>query len=197
VHSTTDEEAPARLGPWLRQRTRWFKGWLQTWAVHMRSPWRLLAELGPLGFASFQLVVGGSVLAALIHPLFLIGVAYSFASGQPMFGTDGNLVNALMWLYGASFGAGYLVSIVLGLRGLARRGLLSEAWALAFIAIHWLLLSLAAWRAVYQLLRDPYRWEKTEHGLAKSSRRARSASRALLHAVFRAEERTPRREAAE
>ena len=41
IPSTTYEEAPARLRPWLRQRTRWFKGWLQTWLVHMRSPVRL------------------------------------------------------------------------------------------------------------------------------------------------------------
>ena len=29
IPSTTYEEAPARLGPWLRQRTRWFKGWMR------------------------------------------------------------------------------------------------------------------------------------------------------------------------
>ena len=55
INSTTYEEAPARLRPWLRQRTRWFKGWMQTWAVHMRSPRALLAELGPAGFASSSL----------------------------------------------------------------------------------------------------------------------------------------------
>ena len=67
IASTTYEEAPARFGPWLRQRTRWFKGWMQTWLVHMRSPLRLARELGLPGFAVFQLLVGGTVLAALIH----------------------------------------------------------------------------------------------------------------------------------
>src|SRR6185437_5600931 len=71
IASTTHEEAPARLGAWLRQRTRWFKGWMQTWLVHMRSPYRLVRELGVPGFIAFQLVVGGSALAALVHPLFL------------------------------------------------------------------------------------------------------------------------------
>ena len=50
IASTTDEEAPAAFGPWLHQRTRWFKGWIQTFFVHMRAPRRLLAELGVKGF---------------------------------------------------------------------------------------------------------------------------------------------------
>jgi hypothetical protein len=56
--------------------------------------------------------------------------------------------------------------------GLARRGLLGEAWILALTPLYWICLSIAAWRALYQLLTEPYRWEKTEHGLARSSRLA-------------------------
>jgi len=66
IASTTYEEAPAHWRPWLRQRTRWFKGRLQTWLVHMRAPRRLLRDLGAAGFATFHLIVGGNVLAALI-----------------------------------------------------------------------------------------------------------------------------------
>jgi hypothetical protein len=61
-----------------------------------------------------------------------------------------------------------------------RRGLLSSAWILLLTPLHWLLLSLAAWRALYQLVFAPYAWEKTEHGLAKSSRRAANITRSLL-----------------
>jgi hypothetical protein len=74
----------------------------------------------------------------------------------------------------------YLTSAFLGWLGLARRGLLSAAWVLLLTPLHWLLLSLAAWRAVYQLAVAPYAWEKTEHGLAKSSRRADKLTRSLL-----------------
>src|SRR5690606_17966175 len=70
VQSSTYEEAPYRLVPWIKQRTRWFKGYLQTWAVHMRAPSRLWIELGPGGFLVFQLVIGGAVLAALVHGVF-------------------------------------------------------------------------------------------------------------------------------
>jgi hypothetical protein len=57
------------------------------------------------------------------------------------------------------------------LNGLARRGLTAHAWVIALAPWHWILLSAAAWRSVWQLCRDPYRWEKTEHGLARTSRR--------------------------
>jgi cellulose synthase/poly-beta-1,6-N-acetylglucosamine synthase-like glycosyltransferase len=167
IASTTYEEAPARLRPWLRQRTRWFKGWMQTWLVHMRAPRRLMRELGFKGFVVFQLLAGGSALAALVHPLFLIQLIWEVASA----GRTGSNAAALStsW-HAATLLIGYLASIMLALVGLKRRGLLDCAWALMLMPLYWLLLSLAAWRALDQLLRDPYRWEKTEHGLARNSR---------------------------
>jgi cellulose synthase/poly-beta-1,6-N-acetylglucosamine synthase-like glycosyltransferase len=172
IESSTYEEAPARPWPWLCQRTRWFKGWMQTWLVHVRHPLRLWRELGTAGFLTFQLVVGGSVLAALVHPLFFGMFVYAIATGKPIVGTDGTSTT-LVLLFGTAWTAGYLVTIVLALRALARRKLLSSARSLVFVWVHWLMLSLAAWRALIQLLYDPYRWEKTKHGLARSSRLAK------------------------
>ena len=171
IGSTTYEEAPARLAPWLRQRTRWFKGWMQTWLVHMRAPRRLARELGPAGFAVFQLVVGGTVLSALVHPLFVATVLarLPFADVGPSPAGIGAAASAA--LYGGVLAAGYGTSALLGLVGLARRGLVGTAWVLLLVPVHWALLSIAAWRAAWQLARDPYRWEKTPHGLARSSRR--------------------------
>ena len=162
IASTTYEEAPARLRPWLKQRTRWFKGWMQTWMVHMRQPATLLRELGPMNFAVFQLVVGGSVLAALVHGVFALAVALKVAAGG---------LAAFPILHAGALFAGYLVSAALGATGLARRGLLARAWILLLTPLYWVLLSVAAWRALIQLAVDPHRWEKTEHGLALTSRR--------------------------
>jgi cellulose synthase/poly-beta-1,6-N-acetylglucosamine synthase-like glycosyltransferase len=180
IDSTTYEEAPSHLGPWLRQRTRWFKGWMQTWLVHMRQPFRLFRDLGPPGFLTFQLIVGGNVLAALVHPLFMAGLIYSVASSAPMWRGDSVPVAILAGVYAVTAIAGYLMSAFLGWLGLSRRGLMSTAWVLFLTPLHWLLLSLAAWRALYQLIAAPYAWEKTEHGLAKSSRRAVRMARSLL-----------------
>lgn len=149
---------------------------MQTWLVHMRAPIRLLRELGPAGFITLQLVVGGTVLAALVHPLFLAALALELAAAEPSAGEDlrSGLLSAL---YGSAFIGGYFTSVILGLVGLARRRLLSTAWVLLLVPVHWLLLSLAAWQALWKLVRDPYRWDKTEHGLARTSRKARHGAR--------------------
>jgi glycosyltransferase XagB len=73
-------------------------------------------------------------------------------------------------LYGITLAAGYLASGLLGAVGLARRGLAATAWWLLLMPLHWVLLSIAAWRGLAHLIRDPYRWEKTEHGHARTSR---------------------------
>jgi cellulose synthase/poly-beta-1,6-N-acetylglucosamine synthase-like glycosyltransferase len=168
IASTTYEEAPASFCPWLRQRTRWFKGWMQTWLVHMRSPRRLVRELGLPGFAVFQLLVGGTVLAALVHAIFAAALVGQLAVGI----VDDTAAGTALGLHLPVLLAGYLVSATLGLVGLLRRRLFSCIWALLLMPLYWLLLSLAAWRALFQLVRDPYRWEKTEHGLARTSRLA-------------------------
>jgi hypothetical protein len=138
---------------------------MQTWLAHMRQPSRLLRDLGPAGFFTFQLIVGGNVLAALVHPLFMAALIYSVASGTPLWGADNATVAILAAIYGMTVVIGYLTSAFLGWLGLSRRGLLATAWVLVLTPAHWLLLSLAAWRALYQLVTAPYAWEKTEHGL--------------------------------
>ena len=168
VEATTYEEAPAQLAPWMRQRTRWFKGWIQTWLVHMRSPRRLAQDIGLPGFFAFQLMVGGNVLAALVHPIFLAAFVI-WAFGDEM-RPQSELMTAL---FGISLATGYATSALLGAIGLMRRRLIGAAWALPLIPLHWILLSVAAWRALYQSIADPYRWEKTDHGLARTSRLAR------------------------
>jgi cellulose synthase/poly-beta-1,6-N-acetylglucosamine synthase-like glycosyltransferase len=168
IASTTYEEAPASFGPWLRQRSRWFKGWMQTWLVHLRSPRRLVRELGLAGFVVFQLLVGGTVLAALVHSIFAAALLAQIA--WPIL--HESAAGAMLGLHVPVLLVGYLVSATLGLVGLVRRRLFGCIWALLLMPLYWLLLSLAAWRALYQLVRDPYRWEKTEHGLARTSRLA-------------------------
>lgn len=178
IRSTTYEEAPARVGAWLRQRTRWFKGWMQTWLVHMREPVALLRQLGPAGFAAFHLMVGGNVLAALVHPLFVATLISGAFQGADT--SNGDHVSAMLFLlYCVTAVFGYLGSAAIGWLGLSRRGLRSSAWVLVLTPLHWMLLSVAAWRALYQLFTTPFAWEKTEHGLARSSRRAVRLSKAL------------------
>ena len=166
IDSTTYEEAPTTIGPWLKQRTRWIKGWMQTWLVHMRSPRRLLRELGFVRFLTLQLVVGGTVLSALVHPVFLVLFSALLTSDDPL------PSDVSAGFYGGTLLSGYVASAGIGLLGLARRRLLSCGWVVVLVPVYWMLLSLAAWRALYMLVRDPYQWEKTDHGLARTSRLA-------------------------
>ena len=69
--STTWEEAPVDLGQWVKQRTRWLKGWLQTYLVHTRQPFRLTAELGLRGALGFHALMGALILSALVHLFYV------------------------------------------------------------------------------------------------------------------------------
>jgi hypothetical protein len=144
----------------------------------------LLHELGLGGFLIFQLVVGGNILAALIHPIFLVLLVHDLMNSRS-FATMNGAQIAMAILYAATLSAGYFTSVFLGIRALARHGLMRVAGSLALVPVHWLILTLAAWRALIQLARDPHGWEKTEHGLARNSRRAKKLSAATLEAIFR------------
>jgi hypothetical protein len=141
---------------------------MQTWLVHMRRPGRLVHELTPAGAIAFQIFFAATVLAALIHPLFMAGLgATLYALPTPWANTV--MENAAP-IFATSLLSGYASTIVLDLIGLRRRRLLGTAWVLVLTPLHWFLLSVAAWRALFQLIYDPQRWEKTEHGVAATSR---------------------------
>ena len=120
----------------------------------------------------FQLLVGGTVLAALVHSLFVAKLVLEFGAAAGDSDATAAMAPHVIFL-----ALGYAVSIFVSMVGLFRRGLLRCAWALVLLPLYWLMLSIASWRALFQLARDPYRWEKTEHGLARSSRLAERADR--------------------
>jgi hypothetical protein len=88
----------------------------------------------------------------------------------------GQAAPSVALLFVASAVAGYIGSAVVALVGLRRRGLIRYGWRLFLMPLHWILLSVAAWRAFVQLIHDPYRWEKTAHGRARHSRRPAAAA---------------------
>jgi len=146
---------------------------MQTWLVQMRRPHRLVHELKPAGAIAFQLFLACNVLSALIHPVFMAGLCYSLVSAPPLqaIGAMGHCLP----VFTAAFLCGYASTIALDVVGLGRRGLLSHAWVLVLTPLHWFLLSLAAWRALFQLVFAPQLWEKIAHGLARTSLLAEAA----------------------
>jgi glycosyltransferase XagB len=177
--STTNEEAPIRFKAWLGQRSRWMKGWMQTWSVHMRQPRRLWREAGPRGFFALNIIVGGNVLTALAYPVLVVELAAYFLNDITAAGIMPGwlFTGSLAPLHIAAVAGGFVSTVVVGLMGLARRGRLRSGRVLVSTPFYWALLSIAAWRALWQLWRDPYRWDKTEHGLTRS-RQSSAAPRA-------------------
>jgi cellulose synthase/poly-beta-1,6-N-acetylglucosamine synthase-like glycosyltransferase len=170
LDSVTYEEAACHLGNWIRQRTRWLKGWMQTYGVHMRQPTRLFRDLGPAGFLAFQGHFAGIVIAALIHPWSYVLVAHDLARGVLFAGAGSPVGGAVLYVALFNLAAGYAASLVLGWFTVRRfrRGALRAH--LIFIPAYWLLVSVAAYRALFQLVTCPHYWEKTEHGLTKVRR---------------------------
>lgn len=168
LDSTTLEEATCRFVPWLRQRSRWLKGFMQTWLVHMRKPLRLWRELGTARFLGFQVIVGGMIFSALIHPWFYVLVTLEALNGG-LLAPPGSLLGVHIWLLALfNVALGYIASMTLALLALRWRGA-KLAPHILFMPLYWLLISLAAYRALYQLMRAPFHWEKTEHGLSAVS----------------------------
>jgi hypothetical protein len=167
IASATDEEAPATISSWLRQRTRWMKGWMVTALVHTRSPGDLVRDLGAGGAAVFLLFTAGVIASALLEPLCLVLVAGALLSGD-FWSDSASLPGALLWsLFTTSLLVGHVAAAMVGVKGLARQGQKPRLRTFVLLPVYWLAISAAAWRAAWQMLRDPSKWEKTEHVLER------------------------------
>jgi cellulose synthase/poly-beta-1,6-N-acetylglucosamine synthase-like glycosyltransferase len=162
MDSTTYEEANTQVGSWVRQRSRWIKGYLQTWLVYMRNPFRTMGGIGFKGFVSFNLLIGGTFIF-LINPFFW-ALTTLFALTQAGF------IQELFpgWVYflaAALLFIGNFIFVFLGLVAAVRRGDDNLALYALFLPFYWGLMSVAAWKGFAQLITNPFYWEKTEHGI--------------------------------
>lgn len=164
IRSTTQEEANCRLPNWIRQRSRWIKGWLQTYLVRMRHPVRLYRSLGLRGFVGFQVLIGGFTLSNLLHPLFYIAIAASLAAEAP---ADLRSGLNLTLFHGLVLVSGYFFSIAAGMAAVSARGLASLFVQTLMMPVYWALISIAGYKALWQLFSNPFHWEKTEHGISR------------------------------
>jgi cellulose synthase/poly-beta-1,6-N-acetylglucosamine synthase-like glycosyltransferase len=174
MDSTTYEEANTQIGSWVRQRSRWIKGYLQTWLVYMRNPFRTLGGIGLKGFISFSLLIGGTFIF-LINPFFWF-LTTLFALTQAGF------IQELFpgWMYflaAALLFIGNFVFVYLGLVAAVRRGDDNLAVYALFLPFYWTLMSVAAWKGFAQLITNPFYWEKTEHGVDVGGQTAATPTR--------------------
>jgi cellulose synthase/poly-beta-1,6-N-acetylglucosamine synthase-like glycosyltransferase len=160
----TLEDAPTTVRVWMAQRSRWFKGRLQTWLVLMRNPRRLAREMGSKAFCTFQLMIGGMLVSSLLHPLVIVfaGIgAYSMLAAP-----TGDIPTGMLSLFVidmVNILGSYLVFLALGLSSMIEheKRLIGRRWIA--VPLYWLMTSIAAWQAVLELRSKPFVWNKTPH----------------------------------
>lgn len=166
-NARTYEEAPIKSGPWMRQRTRWMKGWMQTFIVHNTRPRQFLQDIGWRNFLIFQAYVGGMIFSAPLHSVFALVLAVRFTMGwEPGFSPYDFWGLAQIVILITGYSAAFLISVM----GMVRLGMRSLLWWQLLLPFYWLLTSWASIRALYELMFRPYFWAKTPHGLTRIAR---------------------------
>ena len=162
IDTVTGEEVNCRVLPWIKQRSRWLKGYMMTWAVHMRDPVLLHRQLGARRFWGFQALFLGTLSQFLLAPLIWsfwlmpLGLAHPFAAAMP-----GWAMPALVALFLATEG----VNLTVGWIGLSRSGhRLSPLW-LGALHVYFPMGTLASYKAAWEMVQSPFYWDKTRHGL--------------------------------
>ncbi len=165
LDTTTFEEANCRPVPWIKQRSRWLKGFFMTWAVHMRHPLRLWRQIGAAPFLAFQIQMLGCVAGFLLAPLLWACWAMTLGAPHPVAGLLGGWGMVALF---ALFVASEVVNLMVGAfatRAAPRRHLLR--W-LPTCMFYYPLGCLAGWKAIWEVLHKPFYWDKTVHGVFDS-----------------------------
>ncbi|MBS4043554.1 MAG: glycosyltransferase [Chitinophagaceae bacterium] len=167
VRSTTFEEANNEPFNWIRQRSRWIKGYLQTYLVHMRQPINLIKRIGWGGFFGFNFFIGGTAITFLVYPIllafFLVYVVFNITSVKTVF------PDIVLYFAIFNFVAGNVLMIYVNMMAVFKRRYYELILFSALNPIYWLMHSIAAYKGLWQLIYKPFYWEKTNHGISKQS----------------------------
>lgn len=153
----TYEPPPADVAAWVPQRTRWLKGYMQTLGVQLRHP----LALGWRGMLALTFTLVQTLLAAALYAVTAAWTVWLLAlwavTGLPPLAPVGGFVTV----------AAGVISAWLACAVGCRRAGRPYGWKLMLTAPgYWALQSLAMAHAVVRLVRQPFAWDKTPHGLA-------------------------------
>lgn len=163
LDSITLEESPIRLKSWMYQRSRWIKGYMQTWLVHMRRPLAFYQKIGAAGFWGFQFFVGSPGVIFLLSPvLWLFSLSWWFGLLPSPW-----LPGWLAALCHLTLISGIFIHLWLARSVVARWQWSDMGPAIMLYPFYWFLHSLASYRALWQLIHRPHYWDKTTHGLSR------------------------------
>lgn len=165
INSTTFEEANCQLQNWIRQRSRWLKGYMQTWLVHTRYPVRSIQRLGIRKWAAAQLFMGGTILSFIATPILWIIFFYWLASREAWL--DNLYPEWVLYISLFNLIFGNALGIYLNMIAVFRRRYYKLIFYSLLNPFYWLLHSVAGYMAIWQLYANTFYWEKTKHGLSK------------------------------
>ena len=174
VNSTTLEEANNEPFNWIRQRSRWIKGYMQTTLVHMRNPVKLVGKIGWRGFFGFNFFVSFTPITFLLYPVLL-----SFYAVYLIFDLQSVKILFPDWVLYISifnFIAGNTLMIYINMLAVFKRRYYELILFAMLNPFYWLMHSIAAYKGLWQLIYKPFYWEKTNHGLTKVSHSASAAA---------------------
>lgn len=161
IDTVTEEEANCRTLPWIRQRSRWLKGYMMTYAVHMRDPALLWRQLGAWKFIGFQVffltTLSQFLLAPMLWTFWLVplGFAHPVSALLPP-----GLQIALTGLF--LFTEALLMGVTLVAMRLTPNRM-NPLWAV-MLHFYFPLGALASYKAAWELVTCPFYWDKTSHG---------------------------------
>ncbi|MDE3235739.1 MAG: glycosyltransferase [Bacteroidota bacterium] len=167
ANSTTLEEANNEFFNWIRQRSRWIKGYMQTYLVHMRNPVKLVRRIGWGGFFGFNFFIGGTSFTFLLYPVllffFVLYLIFKFAGIREVF------PDWVLYVSIFNFIAGNVLMVYVNMLAVFKRRYYELILFAILNPIYWLMHSRAAYKGLWQLITKPFYWEKTNHGLTKVS----------------------------
>jgi glycosyltransferase XagB len=171
INTITEEEANCRAIPWIKQRSRWIKGYMMTWAVHMRDPGLLYRQLGLRAFVGFQVMFLGSIAQVLLAPLMWTLLLVPLGFDHPLVSV---LPPAAFWAMMAAFILSEAASLAVGIVGIRRTDHHLSFWWVLTMKLYFPLATVAAYKAVVELVTRPFYWDKTTHGLFDSTAGSRA-----------------------
>ncbi|MEM5500015.1 glycosyltransferase family 2 protein [Ahrensia kielensis] len=157
----TLEDAPLNVSTWIPQRTRWFKGWIQTWLVHMKQPIKLTQNASFPSVFILNILLTGTLASALLHPFVLAKAIYLSVIGGGEYDTI--WITAITFIDWATVVLSYIGFIAMCWVSTEKPLRRKISHHFIFTPLYWLGISFAAWRAMLQLQTAPFKWEKTAH----------------------------------
>ncbi len=162
IQTVTEEEANGRAWPWVKQRSRWLKGYAITYGVHMRNPARLWRDLGAWRFFGLQLLFLGTLSQFVLAPVLWTFWLLPFGFDHPL---SALVMPWVFWALAGLFVTSEIVGFAAAMIGVRKAG---KPWLIKWaltLQFYFPLGALAAYKGLWELARKPFYWDKTAHGV--------------------------------